>query len=182
MLEINVPAIHLEFYDELKEQFINVNFKAQTLELEHSLVSISKWESHWCKPFLDCEKTKEELTDYIRCMTINSNKVENDVYEYLPTEVINQINNYINAPMTATIIKKNGKNNGTFITSELIYYWMVSFQIPIECEKWHLKRLMTLISICDEKNKPQKKMTQQEIIARNAEINARNKARFNSKG
>lgn len=182
MLKINVPDIHLEFYDEPNEQFVNVNFKAQTLELEHSLVSISKWESRWCKPFLEGEKTKEELTDYIRCMTTNSNRVDDDIYQYLPPEIINKINAYINAPMTATVIKKNGKSNGTFITSELIYYWMVAFQIPIECEKWHLKRLMTLISICDEKNKPQKKMTEQEIIARNAEINARNKAIFNSKG
>lgn len=182
MLEIHVPAITKELFDDATGEFINVNFKAQTLELEHSLVSISKWEAKWCKPFLDSDKTREETIDYIRCMTINSKKVDDGIYPYLSDDIVIQINKYINAPMTATIIHKSGKNNGTFVTSELIYYWMVSFQIPLECEKWHLKRLMTLISVCNEKNKPQKKMSEQEIMARNAEINARNRARFNSKG
>ena len=181
MLKVTVPAT--EQYDESRNEFIYS--KEQTLQLEHSLVSLSKWESKWHKPFLTSEKTREENIDYVRCMTIKPKKLDEDYYLHLPSSIIKQINAYIEDPMTATTISPNSKgssNNRQIITNELIYYWMIGYQIPVEFERWHLRRLMTLISVCDEKNKPPKKMSEAEIMARNAEINARNRARFHSKG
>lgn len=145
MLRIVVPAA--EFWDEAKEEFI---YKAeQALQLEHSLVSLSKWESKWCKPFLSKdEKTTAETIDYIRCMTLTQN-VKPDVYERLSPENIQQVNQYIQAPMTATWFSdtSGGKRNSEQITSELIYYWMIALNIPFECQKWHLNRLLTLIRV-----------------------------------
>lgn len=181
MLEIDIPEI--ELYDDANNRFIT--YAPQSLQLEHSLVSLSKWESKWHKPFLTSEKTREENIDYVRCMTIKPKKLDEDYYLHLPSSIIKQINAYIEDPMTATTISPNSNgssNNRQIITNELIYYWMIGYQIPVEFERWHLRRLMTLISVCDEKNKPPKKISEAEIMARNAEINARNRARFHSKG
>ena len=180
MLQITIPAI--EAYDERKEEFIS--FKGQTLTLEHSLVSISKWESKWCKAFLSKnEKTHEETIDYIKCMTITQN-VNPDVYNFLSAENILEINNYIAAPMTATYItkEKNGKTNREPITSELIYYWMIALNIPDRFEKWHLNRLLTLIDVCNIKNSPPKKRSKKQIMSENARLNAQRRQRLNSKG
>ena len=141
MRQIIIPKI--EMWDEVNEEFIYV--EEQTLRLEHSLVSLSKWESKWCKPFLTKEnKTIEETIDYIRCMTITQN-VDPKVYNCITNEQINQVNQYIEAPMTATWFSKdkNTKTSREQITSELIYYWMISLGIPFECQKWHLNRLLT---------------------------------------
>lgn len=180
MLHITVPAI--EQWDEINEQFINT--KEQKLSLEHSLVSLSKWESKWCKPFFaKQEKTQEEIIDYVRCMTITQN-VSPEIYNYLSRDNLKQINDYIDAPMTATWFSedknKTGKNKQ--ITSEIIYYWMIAFNIPFECQKWHLNKLMTLIRVCDVKNQPPKKRSQKEIMSRNAALNAARRKRLNSKG
>lgn len=180
MLHITIPAI--EQWDEINERFIIM--KEQNLTLEHSLVSLSKWESRWCKPFFSKqEKTLDEMIDYVRCMTITQN-VNPDIYKYLTRETIKQINEYIDAPMTATRISedvnKSGKNKQ--ITGEIIYYWMVAFKIPFECQKWHLNKLMTLIRICDIKSRPPKKMSRREIMSRNAALNAARRKRLNSKG
>lgn len=180
MLQINIPAV--EKWDEVKEEFINT--KAQTLCLEHSLVSLSKWESKWCKPFLtDEDKTVEETIDYIKCMTITQN-VPPEVYENLTQENIKEVSEYIEAKMTATWFSEDGvkKINRETITAELIYYWMVAFNIPFKCEKWHLNRLLTLIRVCSEKNKPEKKLSKQELSRRNAELNAQRLKKMNSKG
>ena len=180
MLHITIPAI--EQWDEIREQFINT--KEQNLSLEHSLVSLSKWESKWCKPFFSKqEKTQEEMIDYVRCMTITQN-VSPDIYRYLTRDNLKQITDYIDASMTATWFSedKNKKGNNKTITSEIIYYWMIAFNIPFECQKWHLNRLMTLIRVCDIKNRPQKKRSQKEIMSRNAALNAARRKRFNSKG
>ena len=141
MLKITVPSS--EQWDESKQEFVYT--KECTLELEHSLVSLSKWESKWCKPFNSkTDKTYEETIDYIRCMTLNSN-VDPSVYSCLTNENINEINNYIEALMTATWFSKEsqGKSNSEQITAELIYYWMIALGIPFECQKWHLNRLLT---------------------------------------
>ena len=182
MLQITIPAT--ESWDELKEEFITVG-KEQTITLEHSLVSLSKWESKWCKAFFNnkVEKTYEEVIDYIRCMTITQN-VDSSVYERLTRDNIKAINSYIDAPMTATTFsnvhrKGGGKEN---ITSELIYYWMISFNIPMECQKWHINRLLTLIRICDIKNTPPKKMSRREVINQYAALNASRKKQMNSTG
>ena len=170
MLRITIPAT--ELWDESKEEFINI--KEQTLQLEHSLVSLSKWESKWCKPFLGKdEKTDEEAIDYIRCMTITQN-VDPIIYNFIPNDIREQISKYINAPMTATWFNEEKKNGSSSkqITAELLYYWMISFNIPMECQKWHLNRLITLIKVCSEENKPKKKMSKKELYSRNAAINA----------
>lgn len=179
MLEIIVPG--LEFYDEEKGEFLYHDTK--TLQLEHSLVSISKWEAKWCKPFLDGKsKNPEEIIDYVRCMTITKN-VNDEVYERLTEDNIMAINFYIEAPMTATTFKdeKSGPNR-EIITSELIYYWMVAYNIPFECQKWHLNRLLTLVKVCNIKNNPPKKMSRQELIERNRALNNARKKELNTHG
>lgn len=180
MLRITVPAT--EQFDEVKGEFITT--KEQTLQLEHSLVSLSKWEAKWCKPFLYTDhKTDEETIDYIKCMTITQN-VKPEVYQCLTAENIKQIQEYIYAPMTATVISENkhGKKNREIITSEVIYYQMIALNIPFECEKWHLNRLITLIRVCNIKNQPAKKMSSGEIKRRNAALNAARRKKLNTKG
>ena len=180
MLQITIPAF--EEYDEETNTF---SYKKETkLNLEHSLVSISKWESKWKKPFISREpKTVEETIDYVRCMTITKN-IDPSLYYGIPAEIIEEINKYIDDPMTATWIsnQEGKKTSREIITSELIYYWMVSYRIPMECQKWHLNRLLMLIQVCDEKNKPPKKMSKQKILSRNAALNAARKARLHTKG
>ena len=180
MLQIVIPE--REFFDSVKQEFIYL--KEQRLVLEHSLISISKWESKWKKPFLSKEgKTIEESRDYVRCMTLNKD-VDPSVYTTLSQDVFQRINSYIEDSMTATWFNdKNQKpGNGPVITSELIYYWMVAFKIPFECEKWHLNRLLTLIKVCELKNAPKKKMKRKDIYAHNAALNAARKRNLGTNG
>ncbi len=180
MLQITIPAV--ELWDERKQEFVTT--KEQTLSLEHSLVSLSKWESKWCKPFLTKqEKTFEETLDYIKCMTITQN-VDPEIYRYLTNENINEVNRYIEAPMTATYFsdEKNSKTSREQVTAELIYYWMIALNIPFECQKWHLNRLLTLIKVCNIKNRPPKKRSKKEIMSRNAALNAARRKQLNTKG
>lgn len=179
MLQITIPAMN-DLWDERNQQFLSI--KETTIQLEHSLLSISKWESKWNKSFINTkDKTEEELIDYIKCMTITKN-VDPNIYVCLTAENIQEIVNYINAPMTATTIRDTGKSNHEIVTSELIYYWMISLNIPVKFEKWHLNRLITLIRVCSIKNQPAKKMSRGEIMQRNAELNAARKKRWNTKG
>ena len=180
MLQIVIPAS--ESWDELNQEFIP--HKEETLQLEHSLVSLSKWESKWCKPFLSkLEKTTEETLDYIRCMTITQN-VKPEVYQRLTNENINQINDYIAAPMTATTFSedRSGRSNREQVTSELIYYWMIALNIPSKYEKWHLNRLLTLIRVCNVKNQPPKKMSKKATMSNYAALNAARKKQHNISG
>jgi len=179
MITITIPEV--ELFDDEKEEFTTI--KKQSITLEHSLLSISKWESKWEKPFLsDMKKTKEEVDDYIRCMTLTQN-VDDSSYLNLTKENLDDIGAYIDAEMTATRIK-NTKKGGVKerITSELIYYWMIQLNIPFECQKWHLNRLLTLINVCNNKNSPQKKMSKAEIIARNRELNEARRKKLNTNG
>ena len=179
MLLIDIP-INPEGWDEVKEEFVPAEVK--TLSLEHSLVSLSKWESKWNKPFLSKdEKTIEQTLDYIQCMTITQN-IDPMVYRFLTDENIRDINDYIDAPMTATTVSDKGSTSREIITSEIIYYWMISLNIPMECQKWHLNRLLTLIRVCNVKNAPAKKMSRKEIMNRNAALNAARRKKLNSKG
>ena len=179
MLKITIPG--KEFYDEQKEEF--VYYGDTTLKLEHSLVSISKWEGKWCKPFLSSnDKSVEEIIDYIKCMTITQN-VKSETYERLTEQNLKDINSYIDAPMTATTFRDaGGRSSGEIITSEIIYYWMITFNIPFECQKWHLNRLLALIKVCNIKNSPPKKMSAQEVMRRNKELNAQRRNSLNTKG
>lgn len=172
-----------ELYNEEENVFIQ-STKEQILQLEHSLVSVSKWESKWCKPFLtNLDKTREESIDYVRCMTITPN-VDPNIYGLLSQENINEVGRYIEQPMTATTFaSSSGKRpNKEIITSEIIYYWMIAHSIPFECQKWHLNRLLTLISVCNIKNQPQKKMTRQELLAFNKGLNESRKQALNTTG
>ena len=180
MLQITIPAT--ELWNEKTNEFAKP--KEQVLQLEHSLVSLSKWESKWCKPFMSkTEKTSEETLDYIRCMTITQN-VDNDVYTAISNELIEEISKYIEAPMTATTFSNDNKNviNKDIITAEIIYYWMVALNIPFECQKWHLNRLLTLINVCNIKNQPKKKASKRAIYSRNAALNAARKSSLNTTG
>lgn len=181
MLQIIIPARD-DLWDEANGVF--AVSKEQKLTLEHSLVSLSKWESKWCKPFLSRhEKTTEQTIDYIRCMTLTQN-VDPEIYNFLTDDNIRAVNAYIEAPMTATWFSNSntGKQNSEQITAELVYYWMIALNIPFECQKWHLNRLLTLIRVCEIKNSPPKKMSRREILNRNAALNAARRKQLNSKG
>lgn len=179
MLQITIPDT--EYWDERAQEFINA--KGKTLQLEHSLVSISKWESKWCTPFLSKEdKTAEQTIDYVRCMTITQN-VNPEIYNRLTNENFRQINDYIDLPMTATTFRKdNRRGSREIITSELIYYWMIVHNIPMECQKWHLNRLLTLIRVCNIKSQPDKKRNKRDIMSENAALNAARRKKLNTRG
>ena len=179
MLRITIPAI--EQYDEVKNEFISS--KETSLQLEHSLISLSKWESKWCKPFLSRDKKSvKESIDYIRCMTITTN-VDENVYNAIKSSHIIEVTKYIEAPMTATIFTSEKKPaSREIITAEIIYYWMVTHNIPFECEKWHLNRLLTLINVCNLKNNPPKKMNRRELMNRNQALNAARRNSLGTKG
>lgn len=181
MLQIQVTVVP-EQWDEEKQEFIPPKY--QTLRLEHSLVSISKWESKWCRAFFSKkDMTEEETVDYIKCMTLTQN-VDPEVYKHISQSNIEEIRNYITAPMTATYLSKNesGTVNRETITSELIYYWMIALNIPVDFEKWHINRLITLIHVCNIKNQPPKKMSKRELASRNRALNTARRQKLNSKG
>lgn len=180
MLQVNIPS--MELWDETTNTFICVEGK--TLQLEHSLISISKWEAKWNKAFLSKkEKTREETLDYIRCMTLTKN-VDESIYNHIPNRIIEQVNEYISAPMTASCIAevKNGPVSKEALTSELIYYWMISFNIPFECQKWHLNRLLTLIKVCNAKTQTPKKRNPRDIMKDYSAINAARRRKYNTRG
>ena len=181
MLQVTIPAY--EWIDQQTNAFGQT--KETTLQLEHSLVSIHKWEQKWNKPFLGKDpKTAEECLDYVRCMTLTHN-VDPLVYNGITSEIFERINKYIEAPMTATWFSgkdRNGPPNRETVTSEVIYYWMISLNIPWECRKWHLNTLLTLIRVCNAKNAPQKKRSKREMMDQRAALNRARRARMNSKG
>lgn len=180
MLQIEVPES--EFFDESSNEFMIV--EAQTLHLEHSLISLAKWESKWHTPFLSKdEKTLEQTIDYVRCMTLNKH-VDDSVYLSLTNENFDDINAYIENPMTATWFNEQGTPSSRKIsTAEVIYSQMIKAGVPFECEKWHLNRLMTLIRVCAIENDPNsKKMTREQILQQNRELNAQRRAAAKSKG
>ena len=183
MLKITIPA--QEGYNNETGELIN-NKHDVTICLEHSLVSISKWESKCHKPFLIYDKkSKEELINYIRCMT--TSQISDETYYLLTEQNIKEINAYIDNPMSATTFTNNKLNQSPItrrnevLTSEIIYYWMINFQIPLECQKWHLNRLMTLIRVCNNKNDP-KKMSKKDTMMSNKALNEARRKQLNSRG
>lgn len=180
MLTINVPSV--ESFDEENQVFLYA--EETKLELEHSLVSLSKWEQVWEKPFLgEDKKTTQETIGYVIAMCQTPN-VDREVFNRLSDENISEINQYVDAKMTATWFRENGPPtaNREIITSEIIYHWMFALHIPLECEHWHLSRLFTLIKVINEKNQPAKKQNAQEAAQRNREINARRRAELGTSG
>lgn len=187
MLNIEIPGI--DFFDEEREEFVTIKGPIR-LQLEHSLISISKWEAKWHKPFLgDGRKTEEETIDYIRCMTIGQ-AVDPVIYKALPASVITKVRDYIDDPMTASWISEPAEKEGAAkakipkeqITSELIYYWMIALNIPFECEKWHLSRLLMLIRICEKKNHTPDKKSAKDLMKSRAALNAKRKAAHHTRG
>lgn len=171
-----------EMWDERKQEFVQTG--ERELMLEHSLVSLAKWESKWQKPFLDQKpKTGDEMLDYVRCMTITQN-VSPETYSRLTTGNMAEIEQYISRPMTATAFsaEQHGNRNGEKTTAELIYYWMVTLSIPFECEKWHLNRLLALIRVCNLKNQPARKKSQRAILQENRALNAARRQRLRTRG
>ena len=179
MLTITIPAS--EQYDDSKGQFVTT--KQQTVTLEHSLISISKWESKWKKSFLSSKGlTQEEIVDYIRCMNLTQN-VDPNVFSYLPNDLYKKILDYISDPMTATTFSDdNHRPSREVITSEIIYYWMISFNIPVSFEKWHLNRLLALIRVCSLKNQTPKNMPRKEALSRQHSLNAARRAAMHTRG
>ena len=180
MLTIVVPGE--EMFEETKEEFVTVG--DITLDLEHSLVSLSKWESKYEKPFLGAkDKTTEEVLEYIKFMTLTPD-VAPEVFNNLSEKNIEDINAYIDSKMTATWFSDppGAPSSRDVITAELVYYWMITFQIPFECQFWHLNRLFTLIRVCNVKQAKPKKMSRAEMAARNRELNAQRKAQLGTSG
>lgn len=179
---LSIKTADIEYYNEASSEFMFL--KGRPIDLEHSLVSLSKWESKWHKPFLGkTPKTDYETRDYIRCMIIDKN-VQDDIYYTISESQLKEISEYIDDPMTATTFSdmSSGSKSYEIITSELIYYWMISLNIPFECQKWHLNRLLTLIHICSIKNAPRKKMSRNQIYNRNTALNAARREQLNTKG
>lgn len=180
MLEITVPKT--ELFDDSKQEFIEV--RETVLRLEHSLVSLSKWESKWKKPFLSSNrKSVVESIDYIRCMTITQN-VDPNVYHCITRDNIDAVNAYVDDSMTATWFSEEPHSSrNEVVTSEVIYYMMIALQIPFECQKWHLNRLLTLIRVCNAKNGAKdKKIPKSKILSRNRALNEARRKAMNSKG
>lgn len=183
MLELYIPP--REYYDEAREIFVKTN--AVSLQLEHSLISISKWESKWQKPFLATkDKTLEESLDYFSCMTLTKN-VDPLIYYSFTEDIMKKIQDYMNAPMTATWFSDDKKHRGgrgsrEIVTAEIIYYWMITLNIPFDCQKWHINRLLTLIRVCSIKNAPPKKMSQKAVAQQYKALNASRRQALNSRG
>lgn len=189
MLEILIPEQHYEFYDEEKEEFLPpVNIKETRIQLEHSLISLKKWEQKHHKSFLSKSETLtyNELVDYIKCMSL-THGIDPEVYHYIPKDEVNKIVSYIKDPMTATWFKNNElvgaqKNSREVITAEIIYYWMITLNIPVEFQKWHLNQLLTLIKVVNIKNDKPRKKDPKMAAKERAALNAKRRAELKSKG
>lgn len=179
---LTITVLGRELFDEAGQEFFRT--RDTELRLEHSLVSLSKWESIYRRSFVAYRpQNYEERADYVRCMTLNQN-VDPLVYRCLSDKNIWEVNEYIDSPMTATTFSEDNPKpgGGPIITSEQIYGWMIEMGIPFECSKWHLNRLMTLIRVCAANKQPPKKMSQSEIMRSNAELNAKRCAELNTTG
>ena len=188
MLKITISSD--ETWDETTEEFIPA-VEPVEVHLEHSLVSLARWESKWKKPYLSSELSREETIDYIRCMCIDD--IDPEIFNHISDSNIKQVADYIADPMTATWFTddktktpsgphKNGRMKGEIITAEIVYYWMISAQIPVEFENWHLNRLLTLVRVIGEKNNPPKKMSKSDLTRKYAQLNAQRRAALHTKG
>lgn len=180
---LTIEVVLEEGYDDKTGEFVVTD--SFELTLEHSLVSLSKWESEFEKPFLsDDQKSSDETLAYIRSMTLTPNVPWAMILAKMSKQNLAEINNYINAKMTATWFSQHGKKTPSreVITAELVYYWMISLGVPFECQHWHLNRLLTLIQVCNAKNAPPKKMSRAEAAQRRAALNAERKAKLNTTG
>ena len=187
MLKVTVSGE--ETWDDVKEVFIPALAPVE-LTLEHSLISLSKWESKWHKPYLHGQLSTEEARDYVRCMCLTPN-VPDAVFDRIDKDIMDKVAEYIADPMTATWFtedkmkggpQKTGRLRGEIVTAEILYYNMITLNIPMECQKWHLNRLITLIRVIAEKNAPPKKMSKNDITRKYAQLNAQRRAKLGTKG
>lgn len=183
MLKLILPKV--ENWDSKKQEF--VYDQEVTLELEHSLVTLSKWESKWEKPFLGPEiKSTEETIDYIRCMTLTPD-VPPETYHRLSSTHFTQVNSYIDSKMSATWFNEaagagKASRSREIITAEIIYYWLDEFKINWEAQHWHLNRLFTLVKVHNQKNVPEKKMSRRDMLSERNRLNAQRKTEMKSQG
>lgn len=181
MLEVCIPK--QEYYDEDKNEFITVN--EINFKMEHSLVSIRDWEAKWNVPFLGkTEKTTEQIYDYLRCMTLEPKITDCGIYKRVPLKELERIIEYIRSTMTATTFCDFGSNkpNREIVTADVIYYWMITLNIPIEFQYVHLDQLLTLIRVASVKNAPKRKMSQKDTLRMYAKLNEERRRKYNSKG
>lgn len=179
---LTIKVLGDEYFDEADSRVLRDTIA--TIELEHSLASLSKWEEVYEKPFLSEEdKTSEEVMAYIEMMILTPDVPENIVYA-LSQENIDDIQKYISAKRSATWFNepKHAPRQTEKITSELIYFWMVSAQIPFEAENWHLNRLFNLIKIYNVKNTKPKKMGRHDAAQQRRDLNAARKAQLGTNG
>lgn len=188
MITITVdPGPRIEYWDKEKEEFIVIEEldRPYTINLEHSLISVSLWESRWHIPFItkDGKHTLEQTLDYIKCMTITKN-VPDVVYKRIKAQDVERISDYINDPMVAPVYRApdKKKNKNQVVTSITVYGWMTSLQIPWQAEKWHYNRLLELIEEVNANNTPPEKMSKKEIMERNRKLNEERRKKYNSKG
>lgn len=171
-----------EYFNEAESRFIQL--KQKTVRLEHSLKSLARWESKWNVAFLSNDKTREQTIDYYWCMEVTGTMSRED-FLYLTPEQEKKIQEYIGAPMTATTINRRGPKRGLskkIVTAEVIYYWMLQYGIPFECEKWHLNQLLTLIEVCNVEGGPQQKMGMREQMAQQRALNAARRSKYKTRG
>lgn len=182
-ITVTVPA-GSEVFDNETQEFFTISSEIR-ITMEHSLISLHLWEQKWHIPFLDkrVSRTNEQLIDYLRCMTLTKN-IDPKVYYMLPASEIKRIKEYIENPMTATTINMDSKRRTVteIKTAEVIYSDMILLGIPFECRKWHLNSLLMLISVCAEKQKPEKKMSRNDIYAQNRALNRARRKAMHSKG
>lgn len=182
MLEMTISE--KEFYQEHTSKFIQIPECKVTLE--HSLISLAKWESKWQVPFFDGKpKTPTQNLDYIRCMVVGNIK-DDRIFDHLSEEEVLQIQSYMAAPMTATTFSERNKSKRKVkketMTAEVIYARMCTHNISFECQKWHLNRLLTLIRVCDLRDSPPEKMSKKETSMWYAEQNANRRAKYGTRG
>lgn len=179
MLRLSLPS--LETFNEEKQEFETIG--GLTVELEHSLYTVAKWEAKHKTEFVQSKMDFDFIMSYIKemCMTED---VPDNAWLCLTKSQINEILEYINDPSTATKFNKqnNPSHSSRITTAELIYYWMFSLQIPMECEHWHFNRLMTLIELASKESMPKKKMGKREAMQQQREINAMRRSKYNTKG
>ena len=181
-MPITITIPDREFFDQVRGRFLTI--KGRSLTFEHSLLSITKWESKWHKPYLSKkEKTKEEALDYLRCMCLDRD-VDPNAFLAIDAQGMKEINSYIENPMTATTFREENKRQShEIITNEIVYYWMTELNIPFEpCQKWHFNRLMTLIHVASVKKQPSKKMSKKEAASQRMALNAQRRAKYHSNG
>ena len=173
---ITITISDIELYDNTSEEFVTA--KGGVFRFEHSLESITKWESEWEIPFLNAKLTNAQLMHYYQLMCVD----EGLTREHITPQVVEALSEYMGKTQTATTFQNEGKGDSRIMTSEVIYAMMAAAQVPFECERWNIHKLLVLLRVISANNAPPKKMSRDEILAQNARLNRERKAKMNTKG